>query len=90
MRLLDTSSRLATSAIRVAANPRSITTWHVTSRISMRRSATVGFFTTRTIPVCVYRDAMELDDERRRDAEVSMRALRATLQSDHNVRGAQR
>src|SRR3954451_6147405 len=45
MRLLETSSRLATSAIRVPAKPRSITTWQVVSRISLRRSATVGFFT---------------------------------------------
>src|SRR6185436_15476387 len=45
MRLLDTSSRLATSAMRVPAKPRSMTTAHVVSRISLRRSATVGFFT---------------------------------------------
>src|SRR6185295_7982984 len=45
MRLLDTSRRLATSAMRVPAKPRSITTSHVVSRISLRRSATVGFFT---------------------------------------------
>src|SRR3954454_20040443 len=45
MRLVERSSRLATSAMRVPAKPRSITTLQVVSRISLRRSATVGFFT---------------------------------------------
>src|SRR4051794_14107882 len=45
MRPVDTPSRLATSETRVAANPRSTTTWHVVSRISMRRCSTVALFT---------------------------------------------
>src|SRR4051794_37802243 len=35
--------------MRVEPNPRSITTWQVTSRISFRRSSTVGRRTARTI-----------------------------------------
>ena len=52
MRLLETSSRLATSAMRVPAKPRSITTSHVVSRISLRRSATVGFSLLQTLSLC--------------------------------------
>src|SRR4051812_33529502 len=45
MRPVDTPSLAATSATRVAPKPRSITTWQVTSRISLRRSSTVGLRT---------------------------------------------
>src|SRR3954470_24292394 len=45
MRLVDTFRRLATSAMRVAAKPRSMTTSHVVSKMSWRRSSTVCFFT---------------------------------------------
>src|ERR1700737_816099 len=47
MRPVDTPSLLATSETRVAAKPRSITTWQVISRISVRRSSTVVLFTRR-------------------------------------------
>src|SRR5215207_10946937 len=46
MRPVDTPSLAATSAMRVAPKPRSITTWQVTSRISLRRSSTVGLRTS--------------------------------------------
>src|SRR3954469_6041609 len=42
---VDTPSLAATSAMRVAPKPRSITTWQVTSRISLRRSSTLGRLT---------------------------------------------
>src|SRR5262245_30003260 len=43
---VDTPRRLATSETRVAAKPRSITTWHVASRISFRRCTTLARFTS--------------------------------------------
>src|SRR2546429_1604677 len=46
---VDTPRRSATSAMRVAPKPRSITTWDVTSRISFRRSSTLGRATARTL-----------------------------------------
>src|SRR3954452_21413934 len=45
MRPVETPSLSATSAMRVAPKPRSITTWQVTSRISLRRSSTLGRLT---------------------------------------------
>src|SRR3954447_22894217 len=44
---VETPSLAATAAMRVAPKPRSITTWRVTSRISLRRASTVGLRTPR-------------------------------------------